>query len=44
MLCGIFGPSKDTGGIWRIKINNELNKLIKNKNITYIKAQRLGLS
>ena len=39
----MFGPTKERNGTWRIKINDELNNLIKNKNtINYIKAQRLS--
>jgi hypothetical protein len=38
----IFGPTKENQ-IWRIKTNEELDKLIKHKNIVnYIKAQRLN--
>jgi len=38
----IFGPTKENQ-IWRVKTNEELDKLIKNKNIiNYIKAQRLS--
>ena len=37
----IFGPTKGNQ-IWRIKTNEELDKLIKHKNIvSHIKAQRL---
>ena len=28
-----FGPVKDENGMWRIRTNNELNKLIKNRTI-----------
>ena len=43
ILRRIFGPTKDRDGTWGIKTNDELNNLIRNKNITnYIKAQRLG--
>jgi hypothetical protein len=43
ILKRIFGPSKNMDGSWRIKTNEELNKLIKYKNIVnHIKAQRLG--
>jgi hypothetical protein len=43
ILRRIFGPSKNMDGSWRIKTNEELNKLIKYKNIVnHIKAQRLG--
>jgi hypothetical protein len=39
----IYGPTKESDGTWRIKSNEELNKLIGNKNIVnYIKAQRLA--
>jgi len=42
ILRGIFGPTKENK-IWRIKNNEELEKLIKHENIVnYIKAQRLG--
>jgi hypothetical protein len=34
-----FGPKKERDGTWRIKTNNELDKLTKHKNIiNYIKA------
>ena len=37
-----FGPTKENQ-IWKIKTNEELDKLIKHKNIVnYIKAQRLS--
>ena len=42
ILRRIFGPTKDNQ-IWRIKTKEELDKLIKHKNIVnYIKAQRLS--
>ena len=42
ILRRIFGPIKENQ-IWRIKTNEELDKLIKHKNIVnYIKAQRLS--
>ena len=42
ILRGIFGPTKENQ-IWRIKNNEELDRLIKHENIvTYIKAQRLS--
>jgi hypothetical protein len=42
ILRRIFGRTKERDGIWRIKTNDEVNKLIKNKNIiNYINAQRL---
>jgi hypothetical protein len=43
ILRRIFGPTKETQ-IWRVKTNEELDKLIKHKKIiNYIKAQRLSL-
>src|SRR5215469_15291351 len=43
VLRKIFGPTKERDGTWRIKINDELDKLIRHKNtINYIKAQRLS--
>jgi hypothetical protein len=42
ILRRIFGPTKEIK-IWRVKTNEELDKLIKLKNvINYIKAQRLS--
>jgi len=42
ILRRIFGPTKENQ-IWRIKTNEELDKLIKHKNIiNHIKAQRLS--
>jgi hypothetical protein len=42
ILRRIFGPTKENQ-IWRIKTNEELDKLIKHKNIVnYIKPQRLS--
>ena len=42
ILRRIFGPTKENQ-IWRIKTNEELDKLIKHKNIVnHIKAQRLS--
>jgi len=42
ILRKIFGPTKENQ-IWRIKTNEELDKLIKHKNIIdHIKAQRLS--
>jgi hypothetical protein len=39
----IFGPTKETDCTWRIKTNDELDELIRHKNIiNNIKAQRLG--
>jgi hypothetical protein len=41
ILRRIFEPTKENQ-IWRVKTNEELDKLIKHKNIVYyIKAQRL---
>jgi hypothetical protein len=38
-----FGPTKGRDGTWRIKTNDELDKLIRLKNIiNYVKAQRLS--
>jgi len=38
----IYGPTLDNGGTWRIKTNEELETLIKRKNIVrFIKSQRL---
>jgi hypothetical protein len=43
ILRRIFGRSKERNGTWRIKTNDELNKLIGNKTIiNCIKSQRLG--
>jgi hypothetical protein len=43
ILRGIFGPTRELNGTWRIKTNSELNKLIKNQAITnLIKTQRLS--
>jgi hypothetical protein len=42
ILRRIFGPTKENQ-IWRVKISEELDKVIKHKNIiNYIKAQRLS--
>jgi hypothetical protein len=42
-LRRINGPTKESDGTWRIKSNDELNRLIGNKNIiNCIKAQRLA--
>ena len=42
ILRRIFGPTKENQ-IWRVKTNEELDKLIKHKNIiNYIIAQRLS--
>jgi len=43
VLRRIYGPTKESDGTWRIKSNEELNRLIGNKNIiNYMKAQRLA--
>jgi hypothetical protein len=43
VLRRIYGPTKESDGTCRIKSNEELNRLIGNKNIVnYIKAQRLA--
>ena len=43
ILRRIFGPIKERDDTWRIKTNDELNRLIANKTIiNYIKTQRLG--
>jgi hypothetical protein len=43
VLRRIFGPTKETDGTWRIKTNDELDELIRHKNIKkYIKAERLS--
>jgi len=42
VLRKIFGPTNDNG-IWRIKTNQVLDKIIKHKNImNFIRAQSLG--
>jgi hypothetical protein len=44
ILRRIFGPSTDRDGTWRIETNDELNNLIRNKNISnYNMTQRLSL-
>jgi len=43
VLRKIFGPTKERDGTWRIKTNDELDKLIRHKNIiNYTKAQSLS--
>ena len=43
VLRRIYRRTKESDGTWRIKSNEELNRLIGNKNIiNYIKAQRLA--
>jgi hypothetical protein len=39
VLSRFFGPAKERDGTWRVKINDELDKLIIHKNtINHIKA------
>ena len=43
MLRKIFGHAKERDGTWRIKTNDELDKLIRHENIiNYINTQRLS--
>jgi hypothetical protein len=43
LLKKIFGPTKERDGTWRIKTNDELDKVIILKSIVnYIKLQRLS--
>jgi hypothetical protein len=43
VLRKIFGPTKERDGTWRIITNDELDKLMRHKNIiNYINAQRLS--
>ena len=43
VLRRIFGPTKERDGTWRIKTNDELDELIRHRNIINdIKAQRLS--
>jgi len=43
VLREIFGPIKERDGTWRIKINDELDELIRHKGITnHIKVQQLS--
>jgi hypothetical protein len=42
ILRKIFGPTKESNGLWRIKTNEELDELIQQKNIKrFIKSQQL---
>ena len=41
ILRKIFGPTYENGS-WRIKTNQELDKLIKHKKINFVRVQRLG--
>jgi len=39
----IFGPARTDDGYWRIKINHEINEILKGQNIIgFIKKQRLN--
>ena len=43
VLRRIFGPTKERDDTWRIKTKDELDELIRHKNvINHIKAQRLS--
>jgi hypothetical protein len=43
VLRKIFGTTKERDGIWRIKTNDELDELVRHKNIiNHIKAQQLS--
>jgi hypothetical protein len=43
VLRRMYGPTKESDGTWRIKSNDDLNRLVVNKNIiNCIKAQRLA--
>ena len=42
VLRRIYGPTKEKDGVWRIESNEELKRLTGDKNINYIKAQRLA--
>jgi hypothetical protein len=43
VLRKIFGPTKERDGTWRIKTNDELDELVRHKNIiNHIKAQQLS--
>jgi hypothetical protein len=40
ILRKIFGQTEEDNGIWRIKMNKELDELIKHQNIiNYVKSQ-----
>jgi hypothetical protein len=45
VLRRIYGPTKESDGTWRIESNEELNRLIGNKNIVNISKHKdwLGL-
>jgi hypothetical protein len=43
-LRKIFGPVQNEDGFWRIRINHELNDLIKKADIMrYVKSKRMAL-
>jgi hypothetical protein len=43
VLRMIFGTTKERGGTWRIKTNDELDESVRHKNIiNHIKAQRFS--
>jgi hypothetical protein len=42
VLRTIFGATKERDGTWRIKTNDELDELIRQNIINYIKAQILS--
>jgi hypothetical protein len=42
VLTKIFGSKIERDDTWRIKTNDEIDKLIRHKNTNYIKAQRLS--
>jgi hypothetical protein len=41
VLRKIYGPTQSNDGAWRIKTNEELEKLIRKKVVGFIKSQRL---
>ena len=44
VLRRIFGPTKERDGTWRIKTNDELDELIRHKNIiNYLKSTKIKL-
>jgi hypothetical protein len=43
ILRKIFGPVQNEDGFWRIRMNHELNDLIKNADIMrYVKSKRMA--
>jgi hypothetical protein len=43
ILRKIFEPSRNHGGSWRIKTNDELDNLLRGRNtVNFIKAQRIS--